>query len=198
MKRHHLPLLVIASILVLGGFAAAWQVMHSHTAQAATRTFYIAANGSDSNNGTSKTTPWLHAPGMPNCTATCATITPQAGDNFIFRGGDTWHFGNSSAVPYTGVMASGNGSGCDAGNSCGWSIGGPSNPWSGTPTSPIYFGVDQTWFNAATCGAGWCRPIMNGDNPTSASAVASCAHDDRSFSFVQSWTGSSNYVIDNF
>jgi hypothetical protein len=162
------------------------------------RTFYIAANGNDSNNGTSKTTPWLHAPGMPNCTATCKTITPQPGDSYIFRGGDTWHFGNPNAVPYTGTMASGNGSGCDAGNSCGWSIGGPSNGWGSLSGSPIYFGVDQTWYNSAVCGGSWCRPIMNGDNPPSTSAVASCTYDQRGFSFLQSWTTSVNYTIDNF
>src|SRR4029077_14620960 len=62
-------------------------------------TYYIAANGSDSNNGTSKTTPWLHAPGMANCTGTCASTTPQPGDSFIFRGGDIWHMQNSTATP---------------------------------------------------------------------------------------------------
>src|ERR1700683_21618 len=35
--------------------------------------YYIAANGSDSNNGTSETSPWQHAPGMPACSATCAS-----------------------------------------------------------------------------------------------------------------------------
>ena len=30
-------------------------------------TYYIAATGSDSNNGTSNTSPWLHAPGSYNC-----------------------------------------------------------------------------------------------------------------------------------
>ena len=31
-----------------------------------TSCYYIAANGSDSNNGTTEATPWLHAPGMPS------------------------------------------------------------------------------------------------------------------------------------
>ena len=47
------------------------------TASASATTYYIAANGSDSNNGTSKTTPWLHAPGMPNCTSNCACDDPE-------------------------------------------------------------------------------------------------------------------------
>src|ERR1700722_1933828 len=34
--------------------------------------FYIAANGADSNSGTSEQSPWQHAPGMPNCTSVCA------------------------------------------------------------------------------------------------------------------------------
>ena len=54
---------------------------------AAATTHYVAANGSDSNNGTSTSTPWLHAPGMPSCSGSCASYTPQAGDRFIFRGG---------------------------------------------------------------------------------------------------------------
>ncbi len=47
-------------------------------------TYYIAANGSDSNNGTSKTTPWLHAPGMPSCTGTCASTTPRLATTSYF------------------------------------------------------------------------------------------------------------------
>ena len=64
--------------------------------------YFIAANGSDANSGTSESSPWLHAPGMPNCTGQCAKVTPTAGEGFIFRGGDTWHFGNSATMPYTG------------------------------------------------------------------------------------------------
>jgi hypothetical protein len=114
-------------------------------------THYIAANGSDSNNGTAETTPWLHAPGMPSCTANCASYTPAPGDSIIFRGGDTWHFGNSSASSYTGGTWT-------------WT-------WSGSSSSFIYIGVDQTWFT----GASWTRPILNGDNPTG-TTVASCSH----------------------
>src|SRR5437762_14246 len=59
---------------------------------ASATTYYIAANGSDSNNGTSKTTPWLHAPGMTGCSGVCASASPKPGDRFIFRGGDTWDY----------------------------------------------------------------------------------------------------------
>ena len=71
-----------------------------------TSCYFIAANGSDSNSGTSEASPWLHAPGMGNCSNTCAGVSPNtAGIGFIFRGGDTWHFGNSSATPYTGTVS---------------------------------------------------------------------------------------------
>jgi hypothetical protein len=54
-------------------------------------TYYVAANGSDSNSGTSKTAPWAHLPGMRTWTG---GHTPAAGDTFILRGCDDW--GNSN------------------------------------------------------------------------------------------------------
>lgn len=85
-------------------------------------TYYVAATGADSNNGTAKTSPWLHAPGMPNCSATCASIAPKAGDSIILRGGDTW---SSSSFPWT------------------WK-------WNGAGGNPIQVGgLDQTWFSGA-------------------------------------------------
>jgi hypothetical protein len=135
------------------------------------RTFYIAANGSDSNSGTSKATPWLHAPGMPNCSAACAAVAPKSGDSFILQGGDTWHFGDTGAIPYTGGT---------------WTW-----KWSGTNGGRIYVGVDQTWYS----GSSWARPIMNGDNPTSTSGVASCSYPNQTFlkSYPQGYV-----TIDNF
>lgn len=144
---------------------------------AAGTTHYIAANGSDSNNGTSKTTPWLHAPGMPNCSGSCASYTPVAGDRFIFRGGDTWHFGNSSVSPYTG-------------GTWDWGNGG----WSGTSANPIYIGIDQTWFS----GGSWSRPILNADNATSTSPVGSCAHQIGSSNVLTSFANTSYVTVDNF
>jgi len=131
-----------------------------------TSCYFIAANGSDSNDGTTETTsghlPWAHAPGMPNCTSNCASATISAGTGIIFRGGDTWHFGNSSLSPYTGgTLTAG---------------------WSGSSGHPIYFGVDQSWYY----GSVWARPIFTGDNPTSTSVVSSCLHQ----------SGSSNQIID--
>src|SRR6267142_1721560 len=59
-------------------------------ASAATTHYISKSTGSDSNNGTAKTSPWAHLPGMPSCTANCASYTPGAGDQFILMGGDTW------------------------------------------------------------------------------------------------------------
>jgi hypothetical protein len=135
--------------------------------------YFVAANGIDTNNGTSESTPWLHAPGMPNCSNTCAGVTPSGAEGIIFRGGDTWHFGNSSASPYTGVVTatyqigwqfsySGSSSSCDYR---------PSVP---TTASCLYVGVDKAWFS----GGSWARPIMNLDNPT----WSSSSHQDGSHS----------------
>ncbi len=137
-------------------------------------TYYIAASGSDSNSGTSMSSPWLHAPGMPTCAATCASVTPNPGDQFIFRGGDTWHFGNSSASPYTGGTWT-------------WT-------WNGTSSSYIYIGVDQTWYS----GSSWTRPILTGDNPTSTVAVSSCTYTTGSENQLVSFNGTEYHTFDNF
>jgi len=145
-----------------------------------TSCYFIAANGSDSNDGLSEASghPWAHAPGMPNCAGNCASLTPAAGTGFIFRGGDTWHFGNSSVTPYAGGRWSWN--------------------WNGNSSNPQYIGVDQSWFS----GASWARPILHGDNPLSAAGnltpVASCAFQvPGGNNFVQ--LGTNAYVaFDNF
>jgi hypothetical protein len=144
--------------------------------------YFISASGLDTNDGMSEKTPWLHAPGMPSCASKCAAYSEAngaaAGNGLIFRGGDTWHFGNTSASPYTGGTWVFNNSGGGAG---------PFPP--GTPascdmtdspspvmTSCIYIGVDKAWWNSSVCGSSWCRPIMSGDNPASTSAVSSCPY----------------------
>jgi hypothetical protein len=96
--------------------------------------FYVSkSTGSDTNNGTSESTPWAHLPGMPSCTGNCASTTPAAGEGFILRGGESW---TSSDLPIA------------------WT-------WSGTGSNPFYIGVDPSWYNSSTCGAAWCRPILN-------------------------------------
>lgn len=134
--------------------------------------YFIAANGSDANSGSSESSPWLHAPGMPSCTGNCAAHTPVAGEGFIFRGGDTWHFKNTGAAPYTGGKWI-------------WT-------WSGNSSGGIYVGVDKTWYT----GASWTRPIMSGDNATSTSPVSSCTYDESTFNFLNLATTSYN-TFDN-
>jgi hypothetical protein len=118
-------------------------------------TYYVDyAGGSDSSNGTSKTTPWQNAPGMQSCTGVCASTAIKAGDSIILKGGDTW--------PNASFM---------------WSL--PSN---GTNSSPIYVGVDKTWYS----GASWTRPIL------SAGGVVISNNYNTMFSVP------SNVTIDNF
>jgi hypothetical protein len=170
--------------------------------QAYATTYYIAANGSDLSNGTSKTTPWLHAPGMPSCSGVCASITPQTGDQFIFRGGDVWHTSNNIATVYTGDTTSCAGEATH----CGWVW-----SWSGTSTncnypsaasSCIYIGVDKTWFS----GTSFTRPQLNLDNPVWANSthqdsshsgyVTACSFDD--YNYV-GFVINANYVlVDDF
>jgi hypothetical protein len=98
-----------------------------------TNCYYIAANGSDSNDGSSEASPWAHLPGMSTCTGNCSAHTPDGGEGFILRGGDTWNGSN------LGIN---------------WNWGGAS--WS----SPIYIGVDPTWYS----GGSWSRPIWTCPN----------------------------------
>jgi len=90
---------------------------------ASASTYYIDYSaGNDSNSGTSKTSPWQHAPGMQGCTGTCAKVKPQPGDNIILKGGMTWP---NAVFPWN------------------WQ-------WSGTSGNPIYIGVDQTWYTGSS------------------------------------------------
>jgi hypothetical protein len=133
-------------------------------------TYYIAANGSDSNSGTSNTTPWLHAPGMTGCSGNCASASPNAGDRFIFRGGDTWHYsaGTPVGLPWT------------------WS-------WSGSNGNPIYVGVDTSWSASGT----WSRPVLTMDNPLSTGQPSSCKYDDNN-NTAASVNGANYVTFDNF
>lgn len=145
-----------------------------------TSCFFVAASGSDSNNGTSESTPWQHAPGMPSCSNTCLTVwnaTLPAGTGIILRGGDTWHMGNSSASPYTGGE---------------WNFNASPYP-EGSSSSPIYVGVDQTWYT----GASWARPILTGDNPLCSSSTVggSCHTNTLSGGIVQYYVSSCTYSI---
>jgi hypothetical protein len=115
--------------------------------------YFIAANGNDGNSGTSESSPWLHSPGMQTCTGNCAAVKPSGGSGFIFRGGDTWHFGNSGAVPYAGVVSTCADNGQTSGGLCLDNLQAASG-------SPIYYGVDKNWYS----GSLWTRPVLTADN----------------------------------
>ena len=145
--------------------------------------YYIAANGSDSNSGTSEASPWLHAPGMPNCTGTCASTTPAAGDNFIFRGGDAWHRSaniNDSSDVAIGGEWNFTWSGSGLGSTCDY--------YNGAVSTCIYIGVSTSWYNSAVCGSSFCRPKFEMDNPIWANSthqdasnpgfITACTYDD--------------------
>jgi hypothetical protein len=181
-RRNDMKRFVLASVLaLLATFLGAGSAFAT--------SYYIAASGSDSSNGTSQTTPWQHAPGMSTCTATCASTTINAGDSIIFRGGDTWHFGNSGLTPFAGFQTnawhftrSGSATNCNM------------NPSSTiVTTSCIYIGVDQTWYS----GASWTRPILSMDNPITTASPSSCSYNDWSLNPIINFSGS-YLVIDNF
>src|SRR5215469_7541587 len=79
---------------------AATNTMVTLSSLGITNCYYVAANGLDSNTGTSEASPFRHAPGMQQCSGSCASVPWRlaAGTGIIFRGGDTWHFGNSSGT----------------------------------------------------------------------------------------------------
>ena len=141
---------------------AATNTMVTLSSLGITSCYYVAASGSDSNPGTSEGSPFLHSPGMQNCSANCAAVPWRlaAGTGIIFRGGDTWHFGNSSLTPsgtsagYAGVKTGCANNGTTPAGLC---IADTNDSSSGTP---IYYGVDNTWYS----GTSWSRPILNADN----------------------------------
>jgi hypothetical protein len=104
------------------------------------------------------------------------------GIGIVFKGGDTWHFGNSGASPYTGGLwpwhGSGSGTACDM----------TDNPsYLSASSTCMYLGVDKNWYT----GGSWTRPIFTGDNPTSTTAVGSC-----SYQVSGSYSGDTNVFFD--
>lgn len=103
-------------------------------------TYYVDfADGSDTNNGTSKATAWKYAPGMKSCSGNCLkkeNARPQPGDSIILKGGVTWP---NNAFP--------------------WQWYGLAN---GTAAKPIYIGVDKSWYSGNT----WTRPVMDAGDDT--------------------------------
>jgi hypothetical protein len=88
-------------------------------------TYYVDyLTGDDNNDGTVRSVPWRHAPGMNGCSGICLMTVLNPGDRVIFKGGVVW---DSQAFPMLITR-------------------------SGTQTAPIYFGVDQTWYAGSTWG----------------------------------------------
>lgn len=110
-----------------------WLLLLSLAAQAAT--YYVDyANGSDTNAGT-KVSPWQRAPGMRGCANICASTTVNAGDSIILKGCVSWL---NAVAPWRPT-------------------------YSGTNGSPVYIGVDATWWDSTVsgCASAWGRPIIN-------------------------------------
>jgi hypothetical protein len=118
-----------------------------------TSCYYVANSGSNSNNGTSESTPFLYGPGMQNCSGNCSAGLLAPGIGIIVHGGDTFSFGNSGATHYAGVVSTCADNGNNAAGLCLDDI-------NGTLANPIYYGVDPTW-----PASGWTRPILTADNP---------------------------------
>ena len=158
-----------------------------------TNCYYVAANGSDTNSGASESSPWLHSPGMANCSNTCASTALAPGTGIIFRGGDKWHMGNPAASPYTGVVPN-----CDFNNTQSAALCLASK--NGLSGRPIYYGVDQSWFS----GSSWSRPIFTGDNPLTPNpgvfrdSVPSCTYQMGANNKFVSFEFSTWMIFDNF
>jgi hypothetical protein len=117
---------------------------------------------------------------MPNCSGNCATVQNQGGGippgtGIIFRGGDTWHFGNTSLTPYVGGV---------------WNFNSGKIP-QGTSSNPIYIGVDPNWYS----GSSWARPILNGDNALCNAGLVngSTCFQDTTHTYEQYYVSSCSY-----
>jgi hypothetical protein len=132
-------------------------------------TYYIDfSSGSDSNNGTSKTTPWKHAPGMPGF---AGSYSHAAGDQFIFKGGTTWpsssvgmsltNSGSSGARDYYGVDTTWFSSSCGSSFCRPIFDGGSStNPGFGIQGSNIT--IDNIEMRNAHVSGGFCDAVITG------------------------------------
>ena len=140
MKR-----LVVTSVLI--AVVLAFLVTFFATKSFAANTYYVSSSsGSDSNNGTTKTTPWAHLPGMPSATGTPGSYSAVAGDTFILKGCDVWY-----NTPGTSNFPLALNHGGASGN-------------------PVIITVDQTWYNTTNCPTAWNRPIFDAHTSSSSSA----------------------------
>jgi hypothetical protein len=132
-------------------------------------TYYVDySTGSDSNSGTSESTPWKHAPGMKGltptgsstgdgCSANCASYTPQPGDKIILKGGTVWPF---TTAPWNFT----------------WSGSGSTSTYGCQGSGCIYIGNAvgaglPAWNNGTVVGM-WIQKDLGGWNLSSAPSIS--------------------------
>ena len=114
-------------------------------AQAATTYYVDSGSGSDSNSGTSQSSPWAHAPYMKTASGNAAAYSCTAGDSIVLKGGERWTY---SSLPWS------------------WNC-------NGTSSAHVTVGGDGAWFNSSKCAAAgytaYCRPIIDAGGPNGTS-----------------------------
>ena len=134
MKRINLTWVTLSAVL---GLLA---TLFSARSASAT-TYYVATSGSDSNNGTSESTPWAHLPGMPTATGTAGNHSAVAGDTFVLRGCDVWYNANLPVVLNN----------------------------KGFKREPCDNHCRSTWYNLTNCPSAWNRPVFDAHTSSSSS-----------------------------
>jgi hypothetical protein len=145
--------------------------------------------GSDSNNGTTESTAWAHAPGMTGTTkgvgpGTIDIYNGSGGDNcgsstcdfhgygFIFRGGATTSYGTGARGGLPWIMRE-----------------------MGTSAAPLYFGYDPGWYT----GSSWSRPIFNaGGANGNLCGNTSTAANGNTCNPMWLWSPTGYVIADNF
>jgi hypothetical protein len=137
------------------------------------------SGGSDSNSGTSESSPLKHSNGMQGCSGSCSAMALGAGVGVIFKGGVTW---DHTIWPWA-VSASGNSGGNDSYGGC-------------TGSSCLYLGVDKSWF----AGGSWTRPVFSGGDFSNAGTNTNCFYDmdNSSGPRMLDLVDRTDVIVDNF
>ena len=127
----------------------------------------------NTNTGTDEAHPWLHAPGMPNCANTCAsvqsTIDTTTANVIVFI-----------CIRVPPAIAGRLRTRAARGHSMRAARPQPA-PAILRQAAACTMASDQTWYNSGVCGLSWCRPVLSGDNPTTrefgtSQFASSCAY----------------------
>jgi hypothetical protein len=161
-----------------------WGALVTLASFGVTTCYYAATSGLDSNTGADETHPFLYSKGMENCSSNCAAVTLAPDVGFIFRGGDVWHFGNSGATPYAGVVAGCSDNGTISGGLCLDDI-------NASSSHLIYYGVDQTWFS----GGSWSQPTLTADNSPCGSGTTGTMPDGATCTGATDSYGQPSYYV---